>query len=904
MKPAKLKTPSRSPSIISNHLTEDQLPKAYDASKFEADIYTKWENSGAFKAKVNPKKKPFSIIMPPPNATGTLHLGHAVMLALEDIMIRYHRMKGDETLWLPGTDHAAIATQNRVEKNLAARGITRHDLGREKFLKEVEAFVETSKETIRNQVRKMGSSCDWSRESYTLDAGPSLAVRTVFKGMFDDGLIYRGNRTVNWCTRCQSTLADDEVDYKESKGKLYVFKYDLNFPFEIATTRPETKLGDVGVAVHPDDKRFKKYLYKKFDVTFAGGKKLTIEVFPDKSIDPAFGTGAVGITPAHSHVDFEMYERHAGSKAVRSLHNVINEEGVVTEFDGKSVKQTREEIVMHLELQGLMKEVQDITHNVGSCYRCGTTVEVILSTQWFIDVDKKIPKRNKTLKQLSLDAVKKGGTEILPEKFEKIYFHWMNNLHNWCISRQLWFGHQIPVWYCGTCENKPIVSVETPSKCPTCKSKDLTQDPDVLDTWFSAGLWTFSTLGWPKKTKELEYFHPTSVLETGYDILFFWVARMILMTTYALNEVPFKTVYLHGLVRTRSGEKMSKSKPDSCIDPLDMIDKYGADALRLSMVIGGAPGNDMRLYEEKIAGYRNFVNKIWNASRFILLNVSTEDLNKKFSKKDVTSTADKWIMTRLQHLTKDATKQIEKYNFSEAGTQIYDFLWNEMCNWYIEFSKGEHKNPAVLIHALKTTLKLLHPFVPYVTEAIWSLLGEKKFIMLEPWPRYDASLVFTAEAKKIEHLYTAITTIRKTKSEYKIDPVKKIDATIYGGTLTDLIWEKKEAIMRLGNLSNLEIAKKGSSIPQALKILAGPMEIYLPLQNMFNLEQELERISKEKKQISSELAAINGRLGNQSFVANAPKEVVSQAKEQAAQLTEQLENLAAHEKSLEKAAKI
>lgn len=902
-------------------MTEDQIPKAYDPSKFEAEIYQRWESSGAFKAKVNPKKKPFTIIMPPPNATGTLHLGHAVMLALQDIMARYHRMKGFETLWLPGTDHAAIATQNKVEKNLALKNITRHDLGRKKFLKEVEAFVEESKSTIRNQVRKMGSSCDWSREVYTLDAGPSLAVRTIFKKMFDDGLIYRGNRAINWCIRCQSTLADDEVNHKEANGKLYTFKYDENFPFEIATTRPETKLGDIAVAVHPDDKRYKKYFKKvagkyiakqTFEANFAG-KTLQISLIADTSIDPNFGTGSVGITPAHSHVDYEMYQKHGGQKKLGEIYNVINENGIIDSpvtsrlkgaiGQGKGVKEAREEIVKYLEEKGLLSEVNDISHNVGTCYRCGTIVEVILSDQWFIDVDKKIPGRNKTLKQLSVDAVKKGGIEILPDRFEKIYLHWMNNLHDWCISRQIWFGHQIPVWYCKNCDNK-MVELDAPLRCSKCKTTELVQDPDVLDTWFSSGLWTFSTLGWPKKTKELEYFHPTTVLETGYDILFFWVARMILMTTYAMDEVPFKTVYLHGLVRTRSGEKMSKSKPESCIDPLDMITKYGADALRLSMVIGAGPGNDTRLYEEKIAGYRNFINKIWNASRFILLNVSEADLKKKFSKKDIKSTADKWIVTKLQLLTKDATSQIEKYNFSESGTKIYDFLWNEMCDWYIEFSKGEHKNPAVLLYALKNTLKLLHPFVPFITETIWSMLGEKSQMMLEQWPEYDSELIFAADAKKIENIYEAIAMIRKTKSEYKIDPVKKIDAIMYGGTLTELLEEKKAAITRLGNVNIIEIQKKGPAVPKSLKILAGPIEIYLPLANMFDVTKELERIAKEKQILKGELGGLKGRLGNENFVKSAPKQVVEQAKEQAKQLEDQLEKLNLHEQSLEKVAKM
>lgn len=880
--------------------TEDTLPKAYEAGNFEESIYQSWEKAGAFKAKIDKKKKPFTVIMPPPNATGTLHLGHAVMLALEDIMVRYHRMKGDSTLWIPGTDHAAIATQNKVEKNLAEKGITRHDLGRKKFIQEVETFVKGSQSTIRNQVRKMGSSCDWSRETYTLDEGPSLAVRTVFKRMFDDGLIYRGNRIVNWCPRCQSTLADDEVKYKEVQSKFYYLKYG---PFIIGTARPETKFLDKVAVVHPDDKRYKKYIGKTFDVPWINGT-LQGTVIADKASDPEFGSGVMTITPAHSMVDFEIAQRHKFE-----IVKIIDEKGNLTdaagkEFAGMNAKLAREKIIENLQEKGLVEKIdENYRHNLSVCYRCDTAIEPLTSTQWFINVDKKIPKRNKTIKQLSIEVVKNGKIEILPEKFEKIYTHWMGNLHDWCISRQIWFGHQIPVWYCDNCHGDPIVSIDTPARCPKCKASELTQDPDVLDTWFSSGLWTFSTLGWPKKTKELEYFHPTSVLETGYDILFFWVARMIIMTTYTLNEVPFNTVYLHGLVRTRNGEKMSKSKPETCIDPLDMISKYGADALRLSMVIGGGPGNDIRLYEEKIAGYRNFVNKIWNISRFILLNTTAEERATKFTKKLIKTTADKWILTRLQKVIKNATKLIEEYNFSEAGTQIYDFLWSEMADWYIEFSKGEHKNSAVLLHVLRETLKLLHPFVPYITEALWEKTGSEGFIMEQSWPKYDAALIFTADSKKIEKIHIAIGDIRKMRGEYKIDPAKKLRAIMYGGTLTPLLIEKKQAIMRLANLEEITIEKKGPKPEKSLSVISGGIESYLPLEQIFDLQKELERVKKEMEEHEKQLAGVNSRLQNKAFMANAKKEIVDQAKQDAAHHEEALVKLKEHKVSLEKMAK-
>lgn len=878
--------------------TEETLSKAYEAGKYEDGIYQSWEKAGAFKPKLNKNKKPFTIVMPPPNATGTLHLGHAVMLALEDIMVRYHRMKGDPTLWIPGTDHAGIATQNKVEKLLLEKGITRHDLGRKKFVEEVETFVAGSQNTIRNQVRKMGSSCDWSREAYTFDEPRNLAVRTIFKQMFDDGLIYRGNRIVNWCPRCQSTISDDEVSYKQTNSRFYYMKYG---PFSIGTARPETKFLDKVIVVHPDDKRYKKYIGKTFDVPWINGT-IKATMIADKEADPEFGTGAMTITPAHSFVDFEMAKRHK-----LEVVKIIDEQGNLTnaagEFAGMNAKEARAKIIEKMQEKGLIEKIdENYSHNLSVCYRCDTAIEPLTSTQWFIDVDKKIKGRNKSLKQLSIEAVKSKKTEILPSKFEKIYFHWMNNLHDWCISRQLWFGHQIPVWYCENCHGDPIVSVDIPTRCPKCKASELKQDPDTLDTWFSAGMWTFSTLGWPKNTPDLKTFHPTSVLETGYDILFFWVARMILMTTYALKEVPFKTVYLHGLVRTRTGEKMSKSKPETCIDPLDMIAKYGADSLRLSMVIGGGPGNDIRLYEEKIAGYRNFVNKIWNISRFILLNTSAEDRAKKFSKKDVKTTADKWILTRLQKLINESSKLLEKYGFSEAGTKIYDFLWNEMADWYLEFSKGEHKNPAVLLHVLRETLKLLHPFVPYITEALWEMLDGEGFIMSSSWPTYDASLVYTADAKKIEKLYALISDIRKTRAEYKIDPAKKLKATIYGGVLTSLLVEKKQAIMRLANFEELHIEKKGPKLEKSLSVISAGIEVYMPLEQMFDVDKELERIEKDTIEHEKQLAGVEGRLKNPAFVANAKKEVVDQAKQDAEYHRETLVKLREHKSALEKMA--
>lgn len=868
------------------------IPKAYEAHKYEDQIYKKWESSRLFTPKIVKGKKPFVISMPPPNATGSLHLGHATMLAIEDIMIRYSRMKGTPSLWLPGTDHASIATQNKVEQLLAGENLTRHSLGREKFLERVHDYVKNSQHVIRNQIRKMGASCDWSRERYTLDPGLSQAVREVFIRMYHDGLIYRGNRIVNWCTRCSSTLADDEVEYKEQFAKLYTFKYDKNFPFEIATTRPETKLGDTAVAVHPDDERYKKYIGKTFTVSFAFGVPRKIRVIADEQIDPTFGTGALGVTPAHSQMDFELAQKHE-----LSAISVIDEEGKILpehpKYSGLSVLDARKEIIRDLEEQKLMKEIQEIKHNLSICYRCQTPIEPLISKQWFVDVNKKF-RKGKSLKDLSLEVVRKGKIKILPERFTKTYFHWMENLRDWCISRQIWFGHQIPVWYCD-CEAiiVPKKAGETPKRCSKCKNMHLKQDPDTLDTWFSSGLWTFSTLGWPEETKDLAYFHPTSVLETGYDILFFWVARMILMTTYALKEIPFHTVYLHGLVRDKQGRKMSKSLGNG-IDPLDMIAKYGTDAVRLSLSVGGGAGNDIRLFEEKIAGYRNFVNKIWNAARFAFLNVTEEDKKRHFTKKSIKSRADKWIVTELQKLIRDVTKDIENHQFSESGLKIYDFTWSLYCDWYLEISKGEHLNPAVLIYVLKTLLKMLHPFVPFVTEVLWQELGEKTMLIQESWLRYDKSLLFPKEAHEMSLVHDIITRLRTLRAQYNIEPAKKIDAIIYAGRHAKVVLEKAEPIKRLARIEKLEIKEKGPKLKNALTAFLHEVEIYVPFKELFNVQEEIEHLKKGLETKLREWQALKTQLKNKNFIERAPSEIVAQTQERSLKLEQEVNQMKEH----------
>lgn len=873
-----------------------EIEKAYEAKKYEDAIYKKWEDSGVFTPKIDKKKKPFVISMPPPNATGVLHLGHAVMLAIEDILIRQHRMLGESALWLPGTDHASIATQNKVEQLLAKQGLDKYKLGRKKFLEEIEKFVANSQNTIRNQIRKMGASCDWTRERYTLDKGLSNAVQEVFVRMYNDGLIYRGNRIVNWCPRCESTLADDEIDYKAKKEKFYWIKYG---PFTLATSRPETKLGDTAVAVHPSDKRYKEWVGKTVTIPGVLGD-FQVTVVADESVDPAFGSGMVKVTPAHSFADFEIAQRHN-----LPIKSIIDQKGRMMancgKYAGMTTLECREAIVKDMEKMGIMLKIEDYDHNLSVCYRCGTPIEPLISKQWFINVDKPILKEGSkklTIKQKALEVVKKGKIEIVPAQFKKIYFHWMENLHDWCISRQIWFGHRIPVWYCEECDEH-IVSKEKPqTPCKKCKSNKWKQDPDTLDTWFSSGLWTFSTLGWPEKTADLKYFHPTSVMETGYDILFFWVARMIIMTTYTLHDIPFKTVYLHGLIRDKEGKKMSKSAGNG-IDPLEMIAKYGTDAVRLSLVIGSSPGSDMRLYEEKIAGYRNFVNKIWNSARFALMNVSDEDKSHKFTSKDIKSIADKWILTELQKLIKEVNVDFENFRLSDAGTKIYDFIWSKYCDWYLEISKGEHKNPAVLLHVLKTCLKLLHPFVPFVTEKIWEHLDSSTMLISEPWPKFDKKLLFAKESKEMEIIHEIITQIRSIRSESKVDPAKKIHVIIHGGKLTKSLEQKREVITRMAGISTLELKDKGTKIPDSKAFFLGEVEVFLPLKGMLDSEKESKRLQKEIETKLNFIKALGAKLGNPGFTAKAPKEIIEKERARLEEEKINLQKLQEQQKSLQ-----
>jgi len=862
-----------------------ELPKTYNPADYEDEIYDRWEKSGFFnpdkcieKGITDNAKPAFTISMPPPNRTGILHIGHASMLVIQDILTRYHRMKGERALWLPGTDHAAIATQTKVEKILKEEGLDRHKLGREKFLERVIKFAQESHDTIIDQIKKMGSSCDWSREAYTFDETRNKAVNSVFKLMYDDGLIYRGNRIVNWCPRCQSTLADDEVEYKDELGKLYWLKYG---PFILATSRPETKLGDTAVAVYPGDLRYKDMVGKKYMIPGVLGE-FEITVVADKAVDPEFGSGAIKVTPAHDFTDYEIAQRHK-----IGMKQIINEEGKMMvntgKYAGMTTGEARTAVVADMEKMGLIDHIEDnYKHNIAICYRCGTQIEPLPSLQWFIDVNKKIKKYKKTIKELSVEAVKKGvfGNEkikIVPERFEKNYFHWMDNLHDWCISRQIWFGHRVPVWYR---KQEISVGVEAP------EGKNWKQDEDTLDTWFSSGLWTFSTLAdSPEQIKiengklvidsqDFKNYHPTSVLETGYDILFFWVARMIIMTTYALGDIPFKDVYLHGLIRDEKGRKMSKSLGNA-IDPLDSCKKFGTDATRLSLIIGTAPGNDMNLSEEKIASYRNFTNKLWNISRYILQTAKQPDGQIDNNKLTL---ADNWILVKFSVLIEEITDDIKQYKFSQAGEKLQKFTWDNFADWYLEISKFEKtsEKDKILIRVLQDLLKLWHPFMPFVTEAIWQEINKNSLLMAEKWPEKIICSMEPLRFNIFENTVEIIRAIRNARAENKVEPAKKVEVVIYAGKYD--IESQAHLIKNLRTgVSELKILKKGEKIEGAIYATVGEIEIYLL--GAVDAEKEKARLEKEIANLEKMIAAAKVRLANKEFTDKAPAEIVKKEKE-------------------------
>ncbi|MBI3305076.1 valine--tRNA ligase [Candidatus Parcubacteria bacterium] len=806
------------------------LPKAYAPRDVESNIEALWEASGFFNPDNLPGKrlKVFSMALPPPNATGVLHVGHAVMLGVQDILARYHRMASYKTLWLPGTDHAAIATQNVVERELATEGSSREHLGREAFLKRVEAFAENSKSTIRGQIRALGASVDWSRERYTLDAGLSRAVAEIFVRLYGDGLIYRGTRIVNWCPRCRSTLSDDEVEYQPTKGKLYYIKYG---PFTLATVRPETKLGDTALAVHPNDKRYQRYVGKELQVKSIDGE-VTLKVVADRAVDPTFGTGIIKVTPAHDFVDAEIGARHK-----LASRQVIGEDGRMTKqagaYAGFTVKEAREKIVAELQKLGLIEKIEDYEHNLSVCYRCATPIEPLPSLQWFVAVNKKIPGRGKTIKQLATDAVKSGAINVVPERFSKIYFHWMRNLHDWTISRQIWFGHRIPVWYKKSSGFPPAPRLRRTNKVQGSRlSRDdeiyvgveppkgdgWKQDPDTLDTWFSSALWTFSTLGWPDKTKDLKTYHPTSVLETGYDILFFWVARMIMMSTYALGEVPFRTVYLHGLVRDGEGRKMSKSL-GNVIDPLEMAAKYGADATRLSLIIGNTPGQDMKLSEAKIAGLRNFSNKLFNIARFMFLTMKAGTTVPKTPRPR--TLADRWILLRLETLTHEVTADIEALRLSQAGERLRAFTWEELADWYLEIAKIEGAKDALLAYVITRILVLWHPFMPFLTEHLWQLARQHvkglptELLLIAPWPHSAPERTDRKTEVQFATVRAVVTALRRLRQAAGFDPKTPAAALSYANRHLKLLQAEAALIKHLARLDAWEVFTTGAAPPNA-----------------------------------------------------------------------------------------
>jgi len=895
-----------------------EIEKSYTPSKYEQNIYKKWEESGAFTPEINQDKTPFVISMPPPNATGTLHLGHASFITLQDIMIRRKRMQGYNTLWLPGTDHAAIATQSVVEKQLQKQGIEkpREELGREKLLEEIKKFVEQSKSTIKKQIKKMGASTDWTREKYTLDDGLNKAVNEMFKRMYKDGIIYQGDRIVNWDPKMETTVSDDEVEYKEEKAKFYYFQYG---PVVIGTARPETKFLDKVIVVNPNDERYKHLHNKTFEVEWINGK-IKATVIPDKSVDPKMGTGAMTITPAHSLVDFELAQKHNLTK-----EQIIDFKGKLTdvagEFAGMKIEDARPKIVEKLKQKGLLVKIdENYIHNIAINSRGKGIIEPQIMKQWFVDVNKKAidwKGKKRSIKEVMQDTVNSGMIKIVPERFEKIYFNWINNLRDWCISRQIWWGHQIPIWYKVSKEDKEkwekqndsssyllqslnikILEIQQSNKKPTEEGHWI-QDPDTLDTWFSASLWTFSTLGWPEHTKDFQYFHPTNVLETGYDIIFFWVARMILASTYCLRTdglpeekcIPFKTVYLHGLIRDIRGMKMSKSNPETCIDPLDMINKYGTDAVRLSLIIGSTPGNDMRLYETKIAGYRNFINKIWNASRFALMNVNNPAIDTSDITTKIKTRADKWILSKLNNLIKEVNQDLEKYRFSDAATKIYDFSWGQYCDWYLEISKGEKLSPAVLLYVLKDILRLLHPFTPFVTETIWTSLKQEKLLIQESWPTIKEEFNFTKEFTEMELIHKIITAIRSIRAEKKVPASKKIKAIIYGDIFTEAIKDKREPIIRMARLSELHIETEGEKLEKSIWKFIDGVNIFIPQKDLFDEEEEIKRIAKEIKQTIEKIEKISQRLNQENFIKKAPKHIIEKEKNTLKNLEKTLQEL-------------
>ena len=850
-----------------------ELEKVYDPKQVEDKTYRFWLEKRYFHAEPNPKKKPYTIVIPPPNITGQLHLGHALDCTLQDSIIRFKRMQGYEALWLPGTDHASIATEAKIVEAMRKEGVTKDDLGREGFLERAWEWKKTYGGKIVEQLKKMGSSCDWERERFTLDEGCSEAVKEVFIRLYEKGLIYRGERIINWCPHCLTSISDAEVEYEEHDGHFWHIRYPLSNGsgyLEIATTRPETLLGDTALAVHPDDERYQALVGKTVILPLVGRE---IPIVADSYVEMDFGTGVVKITPAHDPNDFEVGLRHN-----LPVINVMNDDATINENGGKyrgmGRYECRKQIVADLEAEGFLVKVEDHKHNVGSCYRCSTTVEPRVSKQWFVKME--------PLAGPAIEAVRSGETKFVPDRFSKIYYHWMENIKDWCISRQLWWGHRIPAWYCQDC-GEVIVAKEEPHTCPKCGSKNLQQDPDTLDTWFSSALWPFSTLGWPNQTEELKYFYPTSTLVTGYDIIFFWVARMIFSGVENMGKSPFETVFIHGIVRDAQGRKMSKSLGNG-IDPLKVIDEYGADALRFTLATGNSPGNDMRFVEEKVKASRNFANKIWNATRFILMNLSDEIDKPELPQR--LQTEDKWILSKLNTLIKEVTENLERFELGIAVQKLYDFIWDVLCDWYIELTKsriqagGESAKSAqqVLIYVMNQCLKLLHPIMPFITEEIWQAIpNDCESIMVAPWPQYREDLCFQQEEEDFEKVMSAIKAIRNRRAEMNVPPAKK--ARVFVKTLNTGVFESGAMfIERLASASEVKVSgvapQQGEDFSDAVQVITDSARIFIPLDELVDKEKELARLEKERKTCEKDIAMVEQKLSSQGFIEKAPQNVV------------------------------
>lgn len=873
-----------------------ELPKAYESQQYEDGIYQKWEKSGYFNPD-NLSGDPYSIMMPPPNVTGVLHLGHALENSLMDIMARFQRMNGKKVLLLPGTDHAAVATQARVEKNLAKEGILhpREELGREELLKRIREFAEQSKATILGQVRKMGTSADWSRLAYTFDEERNLAVRELFTRMYNDGLIYRGYRVVNWSVKGQSTSADDEIEHVERAAKLYTFKYSKDFPITIATTRPETKLGDTAVAVHPDDERYQHLIGQTFIVDVGAAKLLNIKIIADESVEATFGTGALGVTPAHSAIDFVMYEKQKAKGDPIELIAVIGPDGKMTaeagpQYAGLTVEEAREKFVAWLSTEGLLEKEEDIVQNVGTSDRYGDIIEAIPMTQWWLDVTKVIPQRGKNLRDLMREAVTTGldndpskKVVITPERFTKLYLDRVENLRDWCLSRQIWWGHQIPVWYKG---EEIYVGVNAP------EGEGWEQDPDTLDTWFSSGSWTFSTLGWPKETKDFKEFTPTSWIQMGYEILYLWLMRMILMNAYALQDIPFKDAYIHGILRDQHGNKFSKSSGNG-IDPIDVINQYGCDALRFSVIGGISPGNDSRFYTEKIEGARNLVNKIWNISRFMLTNI--QDPKQDIDAPAAKTLADQWILARLDETAKAVGDHITSFNFSHACERLRDFTWDDLADWYLEVAKIEGEKSEMLNYILNTLLKLWHPVMPFVTEAIWQeVYGGDRMLIVERWPASQ----HREPVQDFAVLKDLVTGIRALRNEYGIEAGKKVSVIMQNGEKTVLVKENEMVVKGLARIETIDYVDVVEKTASLAGVVVSGIELYLDVAQSVDVEKETARLKKEIETVAPYVLSLEKKLSNAEFVNNAPEAVIAKEKEKLQEAKEKLEKITAQLDSL------